>query len=56
MHIALEEAKVKYTVWEFETKGPGSKPEWYYQINSLAKVRIHVYLLNELLTLPTDSL
>ncbi|KAL1940769.1 hypothetical protein VTO73DRAFT_7810 [Trametes versicolor] len=38
VHIALEEAKAKYNVWEFETKGPGSKPEWYYQINTLAKI------------------
>ncbi|EIW57659.1 thioredoxin-like protein [Trametes versicolor FP-101664 SS1] len=38
VHIALEEAGVKYTMWEFETRGPGSKPEWYYQINPLGKI------------------
>lgn len=47
---------MKYTVWEFETKGPGSKPDWYYQINPLAKVRIHAPPLNGLLALLTDSL
>ncbi|KAI0833602.1 thioredoxin-like protein [Trametes gibbosa] len=36
VHIALEEAKAEYTLWEFEVRG--SKPEWYKQVNPLAKI------------------
>ncbi|KAI0636029.1 thioredoxin-like protein [Trametes polyzona] len=37
VHITLEEAHAKYTIWEFDVRG--SKPEWYWQqVNPLGKV------------------
>ena len=40
--LALDEAKLNYTAYEFETHG--SKPDWYYGINPIGKVRpSHVF-------------
>ncbi|KAH9847676.1 thioredoxin-like protein [Lenzites betulinus] len=36
VHIALEEAKMEFTLWEFEVRG--SKPEWYKLVNPLARI------------------
>ncbi|KAI0663839.1 thioredoxin-like protein [Cubamyces menziesii] len=35
VHIALEEANVKYTTYHID---PRNKPEWYYEVNPLGKV------------------
>ena len=42
VRFALDEVGAQYKIHEFSQKG--NKPEWYYTINPLGKVRIAIHL------------